>query len=403
MGQTTVDMASDLVAFGFANFSGYYSETRAMRLGYFPDPVCAHLAMCLMDEDFVTEIKGKRVKGISKKSWTKNLIEIFSTGIVSPEKGDFGEVVVALYMLFCGDLLRKVINENRRSEMKEYSQFSVSLDAWLQLMLSGGRLPDAPIEQCEISVGFIQVCRNSLRSYEKSWRSLADQPFLKHIFESGIAFYVFPGCPIIDMVVPLRITQGANTTDAKYIPMFVSIKSRATFPNPKELVEQCDAMRSRAEMLRTSESTMLPTALCLLILFGSNESKTAPTETSAKNKTITQQMAAAYTLKKGEKISKLLAVEGVVVRAVRIPANDAFGLTEAFKQTTPSAEIDSELFSSHSYLMAHGHKKIDDLDATFALRDVSFKKYGHDYSLLRRAMTEKKSALKAVFHQLRHK
>ena len=91
-------------------------------------------------------------------------------------------------------------------------------------MLSGGKLPEGPVAPCEVSVGFIQVCRNSLRSYEKSWKSLGKESYLKSIFNSGIAFYVFPGCPTIDMVVPLRITKGTTT---EHIPMFVSIKCRA--------------------------------------------------------------------------------------------------------------------------------------------------------------------------------
>ena len=52
-----------------------------------------------------------------------------------------------------------------------------------------------------------------------------------------------------------------------------------------------------------------------------------------------------YELKEGERISQLLVDGGVVARTLRIPFNDVFGLTDAFKQMTPAAEIASELFS----------------------------------------------------------
>ena len=36
-----------------------------------------------------------------------------------------------------------------------------------------------------------------------------------------------------------------------------------------------------------------------------------------------------------------------MARAIRVPLDDEFGLTDAFKQMTPAAEVDSELFSAH--------------------------------------------------------
>ena len=247
MDDTSFAVISNLVAMAYANLSGCSQDCTPVKLAYLPDPVCARLAMCMMDEDFTHEpspewkinIKGatKTVKGKEKTWWARKIKEIFSTGMVRPAKGDFGEVVVALYMLFCGDLLRKTISDTAKSENKdslEYNHFSVSLDAWLDLLLSGGRTPvdtKVPVsesnESPSVSVGFIQVCRNSIRSYKNSWASLGDQCFLRHIYESGVGFYVFEGCDLIDMVVPLRI----NRKDAKdeFIPMVVSIKIEWTF------------------------------------------------------------------------------------------------------------------------------------------------------------------------------
>ena len=128
-------------------------------------------------------------------------------------------------------------------------------------MLSGGKLPEGPVAPCEVSVGFIQVCRNSLRSYEKSWKSLGKESYLKSIFNSGIAFYVFPGCPTIDMVVPLRITKGTTT---EHIPMFVSIKCRA-YVSDKAMIEACKKMKS----LRLSYSAT--TRMNVVSVFGWEE------------------------------------------------------------------------------------------------------------------------------------
>ena len=48
-----------------------------------------------------------------------------------PEKGDAGEIFAALYMLFCGDILRK-----QENELME--RFSVSLQDWFRLLKNGG-------------------------------------------------------------------------------------------------------------------------------------------------------------------------------------------------------------------------------------------------------------------------
>ena len=387
MGQVTAELASSLVGYGYANFCGFYPDSRAVIIGHFPDPVCARLAMCMMDETFEQQVTSSTIfKGLSKKDWTGKFREIFSTGIVSPAKGDFGEVVVALHMLFCGDLLRGRINEEKKlNGLHLYSQFSVSLDAWLQLMKAGGRETETLNGECQVSVGFIQVCRNSLRSYRTSWTSLADQSFLKHIYELGIAFYVFPGCPIIDMVVPLRVRGGSKQNETKYIPMFVSIKCMQKLSD-QTMASDCRDMKTMAV------SCGLPKAFCLLISFGSDEADPDEVKEGQEEEAKVEPNADPkdYELKEGERISQLLVDGGVVARTLRIPFNDVFGLTDAFKQMTPAAEIASELFSSHSYLMAHGSSATEDLNVTSALRQSSPEEYVNDYTLLRKAMTERR-------------
>ena len=133
--------------------------------------------------------------------------------MVRPDKGDAGEIFVSLYMLYCGDRLRKLLNmgvKQQSGNQPPYSHFSVSLDAWLNLMLSGGKLPDGnnpdPLNKdCKASVGFIQVCRNPLRLYNRSWKLLKNQRYLKHIYESGIGFFTCNNGQTIDF------TDAAST------------------------------------------------------------------------------------------------------------------------------------------------------------------------------------------------
>jgi len=187
-GQTSVNVAANLVAVGYANLCGYNTKTNVLQLGFLPDPVPARLAMCMMDEDFeYTADFSKQVgKGRPNRWWAMRLTDIFSSGLVSPDNGNVGEVVVALYLLFCGDLLRKRFN-NKDVPENGYKRFSVCLDAWLQLLQNGGKdscLVD--IGESNVSVGFIQVCQNDLRSYDRSWTSLANTSFLEHVYRSGV-------------------------------------------------------------------------------------------------------------------------------------------------------------------------------------------------------------------------
>ena len=97
LGQTTTEIASELVARSYANIFGYFPGSRAILMGYSPDPVCAHLAMCMMDDTFKLHFPSQgtteTIKGENHKSWTAKLKTIFSSGLISPDKGNFGEVV----------------------------------------------------------------------------------------------------------------------------------------------------------------------------------------------------------------------------------------------------------------------------------------------------------------------
>jgi len=320
-----VEVAADLVAHSYANVCGYNEETRVIYLGYGPDPVPARLAMCMMDEDEYMDVevsKGnlKKFKGQTKEWWSNALATIFSNEVVRPDKGDAGEIFAAFYMLYCGDYLRKLINnkndENNKAIM-HYSQFSVSLDAWLQLLLSGGsfpegKSPDLVIEDCKASVGFIQVCRNPLRSYTGSWKSLGDKDFLHSIYKSGIGFFVCNKC--------------------------LSIKAEEDYGD-SETAKDWPAVDKRLH------EAGITRALYLLISFGFKEGSKPFKENDA--------------IQANSKLSEKL-MTGIVKTSVRVPYDDSFGLSAAFASILPTAQLEADLFASHAFLKAHGKGKEKD-------------------------------------------
>ena len=380
MGQISAEVASDLVANSYANLCAYNDDSRFVHLGYLSDPVPARLAMCMMDQDFRmdAEIDDEKVEliGQNKKWWSKTLTYLFFNEIVRPDKGNSGEILVALYMLWCGDILRKLINdENERNSpgVHLYSQFSVSLDAWLKLMLSGGKfpadqIPNAPIEDSKVSVGFIQVCRNPLRSYNGSWKCLKDQFFLKNIYETGIGFYTCNNCAVIDMVVPIRVktNEKGNIDGFCYIPMLISIKSQQNL-SKKAAGEAFEAMANRVKKDR------LTRALCLLIVFGSDDGP--------------KRSAGKFAMKKDSNISEELT-KHVVMREIRVPCDDEFGLSAAFDAMIPYAQLQADLFSSHPFLKAHGRNKNPDLSNKKAMYSRASKKLRGEFDALRTAIID---------------
>ena len=391
LGQSTADVSSELVANSYANFCGYNPGSRSVLLGYLPDPVCARLAMCLMDDTFAHNVTIRSdlltIKGENKTWWTGTMKKIFSSGIVTPDKGDFGEVVVALYTLFCGDVLRMQINEqnmekqtflegNEVNMIQNYTQFSVPLDDWLHQMMSGGIFSDEPettvTTNCKVTVGFIQICRNSLRSYTKSWKILGGQTFLKQIYESGVAFYACNDCPSFDMVVPLRIERDGNngkvddshSTKLEYAPMLISIKCHSSFPQSQP-EKECKELKNKAK------KSGLKKAFCLLIVFGSKQDTPFQEDIGSID----------------ANVSDLLLEDNVIVKAIRIPLKDTFGLSGLFNDLTPSATIDSELLAAHTFLMAHGDEEKDtSLSAEKALYSHASAKWKKDFTSVRSAM-----------------
>ena len=133
-----------LVSSGYACLVSFRQQennasTPLAQVTFMPDPLCATLAMRLMDEAW----QDGELQGHGKQFWTLQAEKAFTTKLCLPDNGDAVENFAALYMLFCGDVLRKETDSG-------LSIFSVSLDEWFRLLKSGGRKPtDSSPEDAE--------------------------------------------------------------------------------------------------------------------------------------------------------------------------------------------------------------------------------------------------------------
>ncbi|KAG7372781.1 hypothetical protein IV203_018924 [Nitzschia inconspicua] len=342
MGITTITVASDLVAKGYANLT--HVAPNFAHFTYLPDPVGARLAMGMMSD--MWELGN--IKGRSPSDWVGKLGQIYSSGLCQPEKGDFGEVLAALYFLLCGDVLRHRCDDDLKT-------FSVDLDLCFDLLMNGGNTDatntpaakrprkDKQSSKTSVTLSCIQFCHNYLRSYETNWSSLGDQQFLRQLYASGTGFFTFAGCPTIDAGFALCIRKG---TSEKYIPCLLSIKSHNYFSHDMAQ-ELCHEMKVQAENSNLQ-------ALCIVVVFGSS--------VQSKNDDSTFSSDTYSLLESGETVAVVL----------RSPVDDVFGISSMYQQLTSNADL-MEVYGSHSLIRAHtGKSKSPALDPKVALRAPSF-------------------------------
>ena len=265
-------------------------------------------------------------------------------------------------MLFCGDLFRK----SQDDDDDEYMSLSVPVDGWLATLRTGGRTlkqtpPPPPAvagtgtavpsdepsrlsrkrkrsgtqETMTASLSFIQVCRNYVRSYEATWESLANQDFLRYLYKSAVAFYLFPGCSVIDVVGSIRLGQHDEEDQADvYVPLLVSIKAR-TYLSEAAATELVRSMVERAE------GANLGGALCLVLVFGSHSRQSEGDTTLPVN------------------VGEDLWAKKIVSCVVRVPMDDDFGLSSVFADVCSASEL-SELLASHPFIRAHANDDDED-------------------------------------------
>jgi len=316
LGHVTFELASAVTSRGYAGltyFSAKYGDIA--HNCFFPDPVCARLAMGMTIEGLEI-VKGSKIGGRAPMFWMRKATELFSYGICRPAKGDIAEIACALYLLFCGDRIRYAID-------KDLKQFSVPLDKWVSLLLNPNQeVNDVDINQKPIaSVSCVQVCSNYLRHTLKQV-----MPLLPHWYQSGRAMYTCTNCRVFDLIVPVRYPKPGAGINADYeaqfdyCPLLVSVKNQQN-------VSSTDESKWKADMEAVLENEDIKTGLCMLLLVGVKATKPLDTE---------------Y-----EDIRRFRG-KGVYSFTVVVDSNDPFGVSDFLETASTGGGEHSEIYVSHS-------------------------------------------------------
>mmetsp|Transcript_12456 Transcript_12456/g.17877 ORF Transcript_12456/g.17877 Transcript_12456/m.17877 type:complete len:848 (-) Transcript_12456:138-2681(-) len=349
LGIASYDFVTKATSKGYANLVHFRGEGKtnsfgAASIAFPPDPVCAALAMGLMQESWSLSRAGNdNINGRDPSFWVQKAAKVFEQQMFLPNRGDAGEVFAALYMLLCGDELRKTKDVCMR-------QFEINLSSWLG-SLEGSLVADADqtpapadgkkrrtetkprrsprfsaleaeeaddeegrqtdtvsdAQSLELKLNFIQVVRNYFRTH--AWFS---QGYLKYMYESAIACYVYPNCPAFDLVFPIRYGKV-------YHPALVSIRCWDVMGK----ADMRKAVKDMEKYVAGYRDAGCVTALCILIVIGSQEVKSPPPN-------------------KGDFPQE----DGFVT--VVVPRSDKFGVSEVIIKSA-TASVKAELLASHSF------------------------------------------------------
>lgn len=346
------DALSSLVASGYSCLVEFQNgdpgavSTTVARLAFMPDPLCATLAMKYM---VAREWKELGFSGKPGTFWVNQAARAFSSRLCLPEKGDVGEIFVALYVLLCGDILRS----NHDTEM---NSFSVPLDIWFRLVKNGGNPVSAPAGEpmsstlasqtiefvsgvmtrgqskhlqnmghakknlSKCSVSFVQVCRNDYRA-----DSFCEENVLKHMYFSGVANYAYRNCKAIDIAASIAVVQELQTS---YHPLLISVKNWSVVTKGDVIGWVASLSAFLMEMREKQDAPA--SAVCLVILLGCSDPPDMEGDSLNSD-------------------SLLPFPVGDVYRLVIVPQTDAFGVSKAISELGTVTEK-SEIYSSHGFL-----------------------------------------------------
>jgi hypothetical protein len=344
MGQTSSSVVSTLVSMGYANLTYFQrsnpiinnvKEEDARELAdfcYFTDPVCSRLAMCLMDSGWTSDVDDKnKYKGREPTFWAEAAFDLFTNGLCRPNKGDLGEIAVALYFLFCADAIRC---EQRVKKHDDYRTFGVSFQEWFKSLSQEPPKPNETavserrskrvIERNEKKrkagadargttevvgkVSFMQFQRLYLRL---PFSVMLTPAFLKDLYLSGTACFLYSAAPVFDFVASIQ--EGGGT----YRALLISVKARHTF-RASDVEKEFEKMRAFREEAGAPEQ--ISNACCMLVLVGLEDPGGDPMPKNTKD--------------------HLLVV---------IPREDAFGCSRLVTVSTYQAE-QAEIYCSHGFL-----------------------------------------------------
>jgi len=311
MGHVSFKIASDVISKGYGGLtflsSNKYDDIA--EICFFPDPVCARLAMGMMIEE--CKLVKDRV-GRDPAFWMNKATEMFSNSVCRPTKGDLGVVAGALYLLFCGDKIRYGLD-------RQLKHFTVPLDKWISSLMS----PDHEVmaETCtsEASVNCIQVCRNYLRHSLKQMMDL-----LPRWYQSGKAMYAVEASSTFDLIVPIRyLKQGEWGEESleglyDYCPLLVNVKNQAH-------VSREAREASMLDMVAALTDQGIETGVCMLLLAGLERDRTTRSE-----------------------MNFVFVGGGIQTLTVILPSHDPFGITEFLAKVSLGGGEQSEVYASHS-------------------------------------------------------
>jgi hypothetical protein len=268
---------------------------------------------------------------MGKSFWTKKMSEMFANGICHPSQGGFGELAAAAYLLFCGDVLRKRIDAT-------YKTFSVPLSTYIECLVDPnawyaqhGPLVKLEAEDrlyTEAHVSFIQVTRNDIRFKVDD---LFDEVFLRDLYLSGSAFYCCPMFPMFDLVASIKLSNS-HTKQETFVPLLISIATKM------DIGTQGEALDKMLNVLQRNKNG----GMGLRLLFdGSKPDGDCST----------------FALPAKEQVNCLL--EGKAVsRAVFVPQDDPFGITDMLLGASSCGSGKSEVYAAHSFLYQHTQEKV---------------------------------------------
>lgn len=209
--------------------------------------------MCLMHDGFTFKGTGNGAKrehilGAKKREMAAMMGRIFSEGICLPAKGDYGEIATALYILFCGDILRK-------KKCADYKEFSVSFSQWMSLVQNQGfENQDGDNQDGDnIFVNCIQFYRQDLRL---KLDDMANKRFLQGLYEKACAIYCGNNFEAIDLVVPCY-----SAKDKSHLPAAFSVKNYG-YMSPEK------AMSFLKESWTKMNQAGIDRGLCALVIVG---------------------------------------------------------------------------------------------------------------------------------------
>ena len=149
-------------------------------------------------------------------------------------------------------------------------------------------------------------------------KQLADTEYLRHLYQSGCAFYMYGNCPAIDIAASVRV-------NGTYYPLVVSVKTRRRVTNA-EATTACNAMKVAFDLAE------IKYGFCILLLIGLDKPNTDYGENLLQG-------------------SDLTSTDNCIIsKVIVVPTQDEFGISDFVTNTTVGGNGISEVYASHGFL-----------------------------------------------------